>query len=274
MLFFSPVQWVLRRREMGTYKPLPTILTSSLDNVYLDYGEGFLDLLKPYGKIAFLWDHLYFYSLLWELPLCLWTLWVLSVWVTVILLALDCIMVRQTVQKHHFSRYAKVVCQEWTRFCSHLEWNTAGVSLLKQTMLNKCHIGLNKRGKYDPVIKMHKRILHACLHRILCLLSDITSINCLPLFSLSRKSSFRKCHSRFFCWRLNGCKEYQDWIRRKRVPWISELSGKNLTAAEPWKEETAGGSQLFLSVRQLDCIYTNPMTTKKQHSRLDRKSVV
>lgn len=57
------------------------------------------------------------------------------------------------------------------------------------------------------------------------------------------------------------------------MPWISELSGKNLTAAEPWKEETAGGSQLFLSVKQLDCIYTIPMTytspmnIKKQHSK-------
>lgn len=28
------------------------------------------------------------------------------------------------------------------------------------------------------------------------------------------------------------------------MPWIFELSGKNLTAAEPQKEETAEGSQL------------------------------
>lgn len=68
-------------------------------------------------------------------------------------------------------------------------------------------------------------------------------------------------------------KNIKIWIRRKRVPWISELSGKNLTAAEPQKEETAGGSQLFLSVRQLDRIYTIPMTytspmnIKKQLSR-------
>lgn len=40
---------------------------------------------------------------------------------------------------------------------------------------------------------------------------------------------------------------------------MSELSGKNLTAAEPKKEKTAGGSQWLLSVGQLDCIYTSLM---------------
>lgn len=142
---FSPVQPVINQRGMGTYKTLPTILTRSLDNIYLDYGEGFLDLFKLNGKIASLWDHLYCSSLLWELLLYLWTLWMLSVWVTGILLALDFIIARQTVQKHHFSRYVKVMCQEWTRFCSHLECNTAGVIPLKQMML--CHVGLNKKAK-------------------------------------------------------------------------------------------------------------------------------
>lgn len=48
---------------------------------------------------------------------------------------------------------------------------------------------------------------------------------------------------------------------------MSELSGKNLTAAEPQREKTAGGSQSLLSVGQLDCIYTSPMSRKKKQSR-------
>lgn len=44
---------------------------------------------------------------------------------------------------------------------------------------------------------------------------------------------------------------------------MSELSGKNLTAAEPRKEKPAGGSQSLLSVGQLDCISTSPMSREK-----------
>lgn len=66
------------------------------------------------------------------------------------------------------------------------------------------------------MIKPCKRFLHACLHGILCLLSDVSSISCLLLFSLTRKCSFRTSHYRFFCWRLNGCKEYQDADKEKK----------------------------------------------------------
>lgn len=48
------------------------------------------------------------------------------------------------------------------------------------------------------------------------------------------------------------------------MPRMSELSGKNLTAAEPQKEKTAGGSQSLLSVEQLDYIYTSPVSRKKK----------
>lgn len=50
---------------------------------------------------------------------------------------------------------------------------------------------------------------------------------------------------------------------------MSELSGKNLTAAEPQKEKPAGGSESLLSVGQLDCIYTSPMSREKSsHEQL------
>lgn len=48
---------------------------------------------------------------------------------------------------------------------------------------------------------------------------------------------------------------------------MSELNGKNLTAAESQKQKTAGGSESLLSVGQLDCIYTSPMSRKKKQLR-------
>lgn len=47
---------------------------------------------------------------------------------------------------------------------------------------------------------------------------------------------------------------------------MSALNGKNLTAAEAQKEKTAGGPESLLSVGQLDCIYTSPMSRKKKSS--------
>lgn len=111
------------------------------------------------------------------------------------------------------------------------------------------------------MIRIHKRILHACLLRILCLLSDVTSINCLLLFSLTRKSSFRKSHSTFFCWRLNGCKEYQDVDKEKKgamnvcVEWkefnsCRSTERKNSRRARVTFECGAAGLHLYKSYEQ------------------------